>query len=164
MKYHLSIKHSLSNTILMTAFKIWKSTDWLKSDIPSQNHPSHITLWWVILIFMSFVLSTGNTEIEFWPHNIGNMTCVSSMFGSQRFNPLKYCPGSLGNYFLVFWLGWQYLHSCLLILISTRWTGRADLFCYFRMKCSSFLSRLSFDFCLVNWVCSIFTSWSQFSL
>ena len=47
--------HRLTDTASIHAFI---------SDIPSQMHPSPITLWQVILIFMLFVLSTQ--KIKFW--------------------------------------------------------------------------------------------------
>ena len=86
-------------------------------------HPSPITL---ILIFMSSVLSTGNTGIKFWSY-IGNMTFVSRIFDSYRFvecspfsfvNPLKYHPVQFSSLFFCF--TWQHLHSFLMLFISSR--------------------------------------------
>ena len=54
MRYYFSVKLFLLNTPSL-AFKVWWITDWLSqrafiSDIPSQMHPSPITLWQVISI------------------------------------------------------------------------------------------------------------------
>ena len=61
---------NLLNTLSLawTAFEIWLG-HWLtdsegtKSVIPSQLRPSPITLSWVNLIFMLFVLSAGNKNL-----------------------------------------------------------------------------------------------------
>ena len=86
-------------------------------------HLLWLALWWVILIFMSFAISTGNIEIKFWPY-IRNMICIPTMFDPDRFtrcssfwffNPLQYLPGQFSSRLLL-WLAT--LGCCFLLLLT----------------------------------------------
>ena len=61
----ICIKPFILKVLSLDAFKTWWNSDGLSyqafiNDIPSQMHPSPITLWWFILLFVLFVLPTGN--------------------------------------------------------------------------------------------------------
>ena len=70
IKYYFSIKHFLLNTSShpLAALKSWCNTKWLihqtfVNAILSQMHPYPLTLWRAFLIFLLFVLSTGNKAL-----------------------------------------------------------------------------------------------------
>ena len=142
MKYYFSIKHFLIKHITTDIYDLMDY--WLTDSENILKWPP-ITLWQIILIFMLFILSTGNKVLAnslLWLYTCITLEEVwlSSLIYSHRFtrcssfwflNPFEHLPV---YFFLSF--GWQHLHSCFLLFFITR---RADLFLYFQTKCSSSL-------------------------
>ena len=119
-------------------------------------------------IFHNSVASYFNFYVIFTFKSSG--TCVSRMLDSHGFircspfwflNPLEYLHKQFSSPVLVFCFGWQplllrFLASKLFISIRSD-AGRADLFLYFQIKCSSSLLKLCLlNFCAVNSECAVY--------
>ena len=127
------------------------------SDIPSQMHPSPITLWQVILIFMVLVLTTQEIKNRNW-------TCVSSrLFDSQRcspfwfLNPFECLPV---QFFYCLLAG----NTCIRVSCYFFSTSRLELICFYIFKSNIlvfFVEICSFAFYLVNSKCEAYLAVDQ---
>ena len=88
----------------------WLNPQSFMRDIPSQMHPSPITLWWIIYNF-HVIFTFNKKQSSRWFTKV-NMTYVSRMFDSPRYircstlwflNPLEYLPVQFSSRLLL-WL------------------------------------------------------------
>ena len=97
MKYNFPTEHFLLNTPSLAAFKkiiehwLTASSRAFIDSIPPQMHSFSITLWWAMLIFILFVLSTGNkvltNSLYIWMFDWHRFSRCSPFW---FLNPLKY--------------------------------------------------------------------------
>ena len=163
MKHYFSIKHFLLNTssLFWTAFKTWLNTDWLTqqafiSDIPSsQMHSSPTTDNSVssFNFYVIFVLSTGNKVLA---NSLLYQGCLIHIYLQDvpHFDSLTLSNTFLCNFLLVFCFGWQLLHSCFLLFISTGQVIGLMCICIFILGFS--VEILPFGFFLVNSECDAY--------
>ena len=100
---------------------------------------------------MLFVLSTGNKVLT---NSLVFQGCwiYIDLKDILHFDSLILLNTFLCNFVLMFYFGWQHLHSYILLFVSTRQVVLI-CFCIFRSSVKFSVEILSFSFCLVNFEC-----------